>query len=389
MKKLNRSLTRWVNANLISTDQMQNILKFENGKKSEGRPKWILYGFLSLGICVICIGIISLIAANWADIPGIIKLAFDFIILAGVAFVIYRFGDSENAYIFDGLSLLFALLCFGTIGLISQVYHTGGELWQALAVWLVITIPPTHITRKKLLPHIWILAFLLAQVLWLTSDVSPWEYLSSSSGVKNIFDILFALSFLCLILNIVFEHFKTTRRYGEIFKLWVLLGSMYVAVAVDLYYSILSGGPQMESMIPMYAFAIVSLILLHAITKYSVKHKIIISIIIILTAVIFLPYEKLHSGYYYLAGDLIGASFSIIIFLLFSMLFILDDRQKLFNLATLLIGLRFLIIYFQVFGSLVSTGFGLIVSGLLIIGTAFLWFKKRGKFENWLKGKIK
>jgi len=52
--------------------------------------------------------------------------------------------------------------------------------------------------------------------------------------------------------------------------------------------------------------------------------------------------------------------------------------MRLFNLCINLIGLRFLIIYFQVFGSLATTGIGLIISGLIIIGAVVGWmaFKK-------------
>jgi hypothetical protein len=53
------------------------------------------------------------------------------------------------------------------------------------------------------------------------------------------------------------------------------------------------------------------------------------------------------------------------------------------------IGARFLIVYFQVFGSLATTGFGLIISGLIIICAAVLWFKKKEKFENWIGDLIK
>ena len=49
------------------------------------------------------------------------------------------------------------------------------------------------------------------------------------------------------------------------------------------------------------------------------------------------------------------------------------DRKRLFDFATLVIAVRFLTVYFEVFGSLAATGGGLILSGLVILGAAFLW----------------
>ena len=53
------------------------------------------------------------------------------------------------------------------------------------------------------------------------------------------------------------------------------------------------------------------------------------------------------------------------------------DYRKLFNALIVGIGIRFLVVYFQVFSDLAMTGLGLIVSGLAIIGLSALYIKKR------------
>jgi hypothetical protein len=53
------------------------------------------------------------------------------------------------------------------------------------------------------------------------------------------------------------------------------------------------------------------------------------------------------------------------------------------------VGLRFLIIYFQVLGDLATTALGLIVTGVAIVRISFLWFKKRSTIERWLGGLLK
>jgi hypothetical protein len=49
-----------------------------------------------------------------------------------------------------------------------------------------------------------------------------------------------------------------------------------------------------------------------------------------------------------------------------------------FNALTALIALRVLVIYFKVFGTLLSTGVGLIIGGLLTLLVGWLWRRKAG-----------
>lgn len=59
---------------------------------------------------------------------------------------------------------------------------------------------------------------------------------------------------------------------------------------------------------------------------------------------------------------------------------------RLLNLATALSAFRFFAVYLQVFGSLLSTGVGLIISGFVLLAVAVVWQKARrrliGKLEE-------
>ena len=50
--------------------------------------------------------------------------------------------------------------------------------------------------------------------------------------------------------------------------------------------------------------------------------------------------------------------------------------MRAFNALTALIALRVLVIYFEVFGSLLSTGVGLITGGVLTLLVGWLWQRK-------------
>ena len=62
----------------------------------------------------------------------------------------------------------------------------------------------------------------------------------------------------------------------------------------------------------------------------------------------------------------------------------ISEQQLLFNMVTFLIGLRFLVIYFDVIGSLAATGVGLILSGLLIIAVSYAWYRARHPLQRWV-----
>ena len=55
-----------------------------------------------------------------------------------------------------------------------------------------------------------------------------------------------------------------------------------------------------------------------------------------------------------------------------------------FNLLTAVIGLRVVIIYFEVFGSLLQTGLGLIAGGALTLFIAWFWLRKSSALADQL-----
>ena len=184
--KIKKYLSRWVNEGLISADQEQKILEFEENTTRENKSKWVLYGFLILGAAVVGIGIISLVAANWHRIPGIFKLFNMLIILCGVAFLILRFDKKGKDILFDAISALFMFLCLSAIGLISQVFHTGGQLYQALLMWVIIIFPLSLFGKKDFLPALWVGGFILMILVWAFSHHSYWHYLDNRSFEHNI-----------------------------------------------------------------------------------------------------------------------------------------------------------------------------------------------------------
>ncbi|MBE8432501.1 hypothetical protein IQB77_22705, partial [Leptospira interrogans serovar Pomona] len=62
------------------------------------------------------------------------------------------------------------------------------------------------------------------------------------------------------------------------------------------------------------------------------------------------------------------------------------NHKKIFDLSLAIVGIRFLYFYFDLLGTLTYTGFGLIISGLLIIGLTIGYLKYKSKVRILLGG---
>jgi uncharacterized membrane protein len=410
MAKLNKYLAEWEQEGLISRDLVNKIRDYENKKH---KKPWIMYGFIMLGVVVLSIGIISLIAANWKDIPLVVKLALDVLILGSVAFAIYKSSKKEKPVLFDALASLFVFLYLASIGLVSQVYHTGGQVYEALFLLSVVSLPITLMSYKRFLPHIWTAIFLLAIILFCGINLDRYD---NSGGFFILIGILFSLPLICAALGSLTDISKITDKMSLPFFIWSAIFLFSAVFFHDFNYSV-SGYhygsifrySDEVSVTPYYL--IINLSLIIAIVVLWLKKNITSRMKVLVTILgcvycffvnIFMYSDAFIHEYYkvnnysrealnwlFVLQKFSGPVETIITLFLFSLIFSSYNRKRLFNLMILLIGVRFLIVYFQVFESLAYTGFGLIISGLLIIAIVIIWYKYRSKIEKIVRGLLK
>jgi uncharacterized membrane protein len=169
MSKLEKGLKEWVSLGFINPDQAKRIRDYESARPESS---WILSGLLILGAVIVGIGVISLIAANWNEIPDALKLGADFALLAVLALATLQSWETKKAIQFEVLLLSFLILCLASIGLISQIYHTGGKLYQALMLWSLITFAAALAARQMFVPFMWVGAFLTGIVFTALDSVA-------------------------------------------------------------------------------------------------------------------------------------------------------------------------------------------------------------------------
>ena len=186
MASLAHKISDWVGADLITAEQGEKVLEFEQNRKS------VLSPFLALGLVgvfAVGLGIVAIVAANWQDIPAGLKLTAMFAALAANAVAAVRVQGKKPA-VFEALLFSQGILFFAAMGLVGQIFHLQSETWKTLAFWSALSFPPMLLTKKVLFGFLWEIAVFGA---FLTSPFAEkvfdfWaEYFESSLCVSAFF----------------------------------------------------------------------------------------------------------------------------------------------------------------------------------------------------------
>lgn len=329
-----------------------------------------------------------MVAANWDKIHYSVKLFTSFTILSGIGISILYSQRNEiwNDTIRYLLVLLLCALFFANIGLVSQIYHTQGKLYQALLLWSGITILLVIMYPGRVLQHLWIAVFSSSFLSWIDNHpdidwkershyfslfffVASWVFAgvaifterrletkeSKTSILVNPF-LLWAFGFF--ITSSIWGSFETrdipnldqdlefSRRYDLPFSwYWPLLVPVLLIAVSQIFRR-----------------------------RFSRRKVILFSIAGIFLG--FLNYPQVFHSY----GKYPAMIFFFLAWIPFTFLFF--ESRRWFDLSLLILGVRFVSIYLEVFGSLLATGIGLIISGVFILGFSILVFRMREKIRN-------
>ena len=214
--------TAWVEKQIITPEQRDNILSFEKSKSNNTfwKTAFIIAGLLiGLGICL-------LIAANWDNLSNTVKLIGDFAILGIFSYFTYYFWTKEKR----GLTELFILLSFlmigGSIGLIGQVFHLSGG-WQSFAItWALLSLPFILISRVLFFNIVWFILLLNGLI---DSDFfeALWDTFMKFFTIKT-------LLFLIIFITLEFMFKRISKQYEK----YTLLPKAAAKVSIWIAYFI-------------------------------------------------------------------------------------------------------------------------------------------------------
>jgi len=168
-KDLAKEASTWVEKDLISTEQAQSICRLYDVDYDSIQSRSAGYRLLvSLGYLFIGLAVITLLGANWDEIPRGLRMAGLLTITLGthgLALRCYLTGKESGA---TGLFMLGNLFYGASIILIAQIYHLGEHMPDGVFWWALGSLP-----FGLLLRNTWLTLFsCLLAIVWFCLEYS-------------------------------------------------------------------------------------------------------------------------------------------------------------------------------------------------------------------------
>ena len=341
-----------------------------------------MLGFSMLFISAVCIGIglLTIIGANWGNIPSFIKVIFYLALLSVNIYWLVKASATNRDRLKEGLLVVLAIMLMAGINLVSDVFGLPVQYYDRVLIWCVLSLPLLFITRKSLLSYFWIPLLLLA----LTALMSRFETTSMIIDTLHLQapGVIMWLIAFCLLMIAVRKG--EASPFGRAAYFWfmgiitlnLLLNELLQDVGFYSYGVFLRDllfTPSEYCWIYWVACAIALSFFIYSDKDSKYNGSIIALLILILfnyiaayTPLIFIP----NFG-------LIAAVCTLAIMLTALVRTIELGKSGLSKWLLGLICLRIILIYNQNFGSIALTGLGLICAGVV-----FVWIAKRIGMQN-------
>lgn len=369
---LEHQLRRWVGAGVITAAQAADIRALEqHSQPDEPRPTF-LYAIAGLAGLAIATGLLSIVAANWDEIPGRVKVGLDLALVAGLGAGVWQWDRRGPDWARETAIVALWGLVLASIALIGQVYQLGGAAHEALLAWSVLTALLMTRARSGLAAALWILGLQVTWAVWAVWIAETWRSEALALGT------VYWAPLLCLALG---RWSAIQRARPAVAAVLEALGWGELLLCATLgtfaFYTDTSSEPWSEA----YPAALVSVLLsagMAAAMRASFPERLLLLVCVALA----------HGPLFTSTGGLdIAAALSFVGLWLLVAWSAHDARDiRLLNAATAVLGLRILAIYFEVFGTLLDTGLGLIIGGLVTLALVWLWTRKRRQFARELGG---
>lgn len=364
MGSLSRKTEDWVAGGIITPEQAGSILGYEKQRPRLMTPSAV---FIFLGVLALGCGLCALVASNWRDIPDAVKLGGMFLLLAGGAGSLSVLKDKKPVAFEAGI-VLYALSFFAAIGLVGQVFHIRSDAYKAFLFWSALSLPLLFLTKRDVLAYVWL------PVAFFSFMASPW-----GTEVWRWFrDLLFpsslSVSFLFFALYVILSAYREKIAVSVAAPLFFYSALAFMAPLIFIRgrYGAASDASWFVLFLCVLAFIGVVRFVLPLAPR--VKKSIYGTTAVYFLAALAVP-----------AGAMVSFLFSLLLLAVLCAFAYETDNRRLFNGMTAVFIFRILWTFFDLFGTLMMTGFGLMLSGILIIAAVAVWKKIRRRTAGWMK----
>lgn len=359
--RLTTKLERWQKAGLLTDQQVAAILEHE---RQTSLFNW-QNGLYFVAVFAILIGVLAVIAANWQQIPGWLKLILHLLVNAGLGLAVLRADRSGR----ERLKELCLLGWFGLnltfIGLLGQVFHLAGNLPGALSLWLLLSSPAIVIfSNSRSTLRLWLVACIGTLAFDYGEYIEP--LVDNAVPAYVVFIVLLPVGMAAL--SRLLAHSSKQELHVQLAQLAPLLPILGTSLLCILWYDANIRDAMAEN--PQRLIALLAIALAVAASFYPrvtvptwLGHaRNLRLLLLVATAVIALPHLL-----YRVESELLAALSFVAFWLLLGHMGHRNNSPRLVSLSILVVTVRIYIVYLEVFGSLLQTGFGLIASGLVLL----------------------
>lgn len=363
-----RKIAAWHDAGLIDAETRDRLLAYE---AAHARPLalWAVFG---IGALAIGLGLVSVIAANWEDIPGQLRLAVHLAAVAGALAALFLREQQlaeRSPWAVEALVFVTAALGLTFFGHLGQVYQTSSPLWQPLATWLALFAPLLLLAGRS-----WPAALaVLGGAVWCV-----WDYAFTLTGYdagRPGTALLLWVAFVTALPVLFAPAAAWLRGRSERRDFWRRLEQLALAYAVagaSFATAIASGdgfgqgdglARDWTSMAVMAAVALAAGLGVMAVRQGTSGRM--AGAIIAGAAAVPLPAYALNDL------DVPAALLFMALWAGIAAAALIAHWRGVFQLAVAAIALRLIILSFELASDLLLSGFGLIAAGVMILGVAW------------------
>ena len=442
-----KKLQEWVDHGLISHEQAHQIKQYEEKQPAERAKKRVLFTFLAPGGFFLAFGLVLIIAHNWENIPPAIKITgfLTLFLITGEALIhlhkhfLYR--PLALLYFFFPL---IGISLYGQIYQLSGTFCGAMFLWGLFTLPLMFFFKERLFIRL----HIWITYIFLMSTLfsskclfsplkevqtWMDSPVTAlriylarnilalivpgiaWGYIVFFTRRKlkpadTVFMYVGHILFLIIYFTMLSGFSNILEPYNFLFvyacvilytggaglflvpyeRIYLILDTLFLLSG--LYFTSFLWGKQIRPHVSLYVsipilFALVGILASFLHQKLTMKEKIILVIFHFLPFFAVLPFSRSSGGTLLLHGN-ISSLIALPGFLIVSLKAIiqgsLQNHRTLVRLGVWGTGLLIITRFLHIYGTMLATGIGFIITGGIIIGLAL----GLRKFEKWIRTRM-
>ncbi len=362
-----RKLKAWLDAGLIDAATAARIRLWE-AEHSRPLALWAVIGIAALAIGL---GVVLVVAANWDDIPAMVRLSLHLALLAGALGWLAARGNAlaaEQPWGLEALLFVTAMLGMTFLAHVGQVYQTASPLWQPLTLWLALFAPLLLLRGQS-----WLAALLLFTV----TVYAAWDYAEPAGAFWGRSDRPGALAVtMVTALPLLYAPLAAWWR-GRSSRpaFWLRLEQVGFAYAVGATSLIAIASVEKSFNSDSNEFLSFGMLALRAVIALAAGGAIAAArpgksgqatggILALCAAVLLLAYP--------LSGNQVVAA--LVFMLLWAGIAAASLHagwRGVFQLAVGVIAMRLIVLSFELDDDLLTSGAGLIFSGLLILGIAW------------------